>query len=294
MSNDLIIQGQAPSYLANYHGQTHDEDLTGGIGASSFLPVISLRGKEFRIKYQGQETNLNVRHLDVVIVASRPSVSKRFYAEGYQRDAEMTAPDCYSIDAVTPNAPNPVSASCRECPNNVFGSSNTGKGKACGDYKRLIVLPIIDGELATMPCVLDIAPTSMKAPKNHNGKEMFLKEYAQALARANIPSAAAVTRLAFMDVEYPQIHFNFARHATEAEFLAARDHKEGEEVQAALSGDVAVKPAEPAQEMAIPPRPAYLDAHQEPAQVTSPAAQPTADSSVNELKNMLQSLKGLK
>lgn len=70
-------------------------------------------------------------------------VSERtYYAGEFDADA-VQVPDCYSLDS---NGPHPESASkqsdtCAECPKNKWGSSPRGRGKACREGARVIVMP---------------------------------------------------------------------------------------------------------------------------------------------------------
>lgn len=234
MSKDIAVR---PSYLpAKAKGSALADEFLAGVSSGGMpLPTLSVRGKEFRLRMGGEEANTRERELDVILVAARPHVSKRYYAQEYE-GGETVAPSCHSVDGITPDADvdEPVSAKCATCPYNVWGSGNRGKGKKCSDYKRLVVLPIIKDQVMSDPAVLDVSPTAMKAPKGHRGPELFLREYFNALQRHDLPPQAAVTRLAFTDAEYPQLHFAFSRHATEAEYAHAMDSRDREEVTQVL------------------------------------------------------------
>jgi hypothetical protein len=83
--------------------------------------------------------------LDVVLLKANPQLSKLYYSKAYA-EGDDGAPDCSSANGITPDSgvPNPQSASCAGCPQNVWGSKITPQGtktKACADMRRLAVVP---------------------------------------------------------------------------------------------------------------------------------------------------------
>jgi hypothetical protein len=266
MSNEMMIPGGKPKYLAKAQPTGVDEFL-GGVQGGMPLPMLSVRGKEFRLRFQGQEMNTRARDVDVILVAARPAVSKRFFAKQYS-SGDTVAPDCSSVDGVTPDVPEPISPKCATCPKNAWGSKITESGKqakACNDYKRLVVLPIINGQLMDQPSVIDVAATSLKSPKGYKGNDLFLREYLGALQRHDIPVQAAVTTLQFTDAEYPQVCFKFSRFAEEDEFSRATALREDDDVQDVLTNGGAVEAPGPIQQTETPPaQPAAQAAPPEP------------------------------
>lgn len=74
-----------------------------------------------------------------------------FYEEAYDPD-NITPPTCYALgrDAGTLSAHADVvargqdqsdGATCSTCPMNQFGTANVGRGKACGNRRRLMLIP---------------------------------------------------------------------------------------------------------------------------------------------------------
>lgn len=185
------------------------------------LPTLSFRGKVFRLRKDGQEQSLKTNTLDVILVDARPNTSKRFYDNPYSRE-EAVAPRCSSINGETPDVSNPVAASCAVCPKNVWGSKGgDSKAKACSDYKRMVVLPLTaDGNYG--PCVLDLAATSLRTPKDADPKEMRLREYVSMLGNYQRTPNVVVTTLSFTDDEFPCVVFNYKRDisAEEAPYIA--------------------------------------------------------------------------
>ena len=141
-----------------------------------------------RMMYHDQEVPGN--SLDVIIVAS---TAENCYYDGPYDPDKVSSPACFSMSLdphdMVPheNVVNPVSASCNGCPNNEFGSK--GKGKACKNYRKLIMIPantqpedVAKAELA----YVKVSPTSVNN----------WKKYAQQLvASAGIPPWAASTRI---------------------------------------------------------------------------------------------------
>ena len=240
MSN--IIVKDRPSFLPAVSESVMSEFMDGLGGNSVDMPVLSMRGKEFRLRRDGQEVSLKTQSLDVILVGSRGANSRRFYEGSYTR-GEVKAPTCASSNGVTPDADvqNKQADACATCPRNVWGSkvsASGGKGKQCDDYRRVLVF--IPSKNLLKPVVLDIPATSLRKRKDETGPEMQLREYLRALGRHGIEPFQCVTTLNFTDDEYPRLVFSFARwvgkeeHDAVAEsrasdeFAAALDHKEEE------------------------------------------------------------------
>lgn len=250
MSTSLTIPNKLPSFLANREVDTSmNSKLLGGLGGGMPLPMLSIRGKEFRLRSGGNEVSLKTRELDVVIVAGRDGLSKRYYDSTYNGSDEITAPICWSQDGHTPDAADPQSETCASCPLNAWGSATRNgrqsKGKACQDYKRLVVWPIIgkDGASLAQHCVLDIPPSSLKAPRGSN--ETMFREYVQALAKHNLAPDIYVVRLGFTDAEYPQLTFSPQRLVTEAEYARIAKMKDDPDTEEVLNGEAVLEEAGP-------------------------------------------------
>ena len=80
--------------------------------------------------------------IDVIIVGALPKVSRIYYATKYDPDGEPTLPNCWSNLGDKPEwvgVPEPQSATCLECPQNIVGSGDKG-GRACRYQRRISVL----------------------------------------------------------------------------------------------------------------------------------------------------------
>jgi hypothetical protein len=180
--------------------------LLGGI-ASGFA-VVSFRGKDWRVKHQGEETLIRnkegepVRKLRVIIVGVSPALSKTFYAGAYEPGSTEN-PDCASADGIRPDigVPDKQSDLCANCRNNQFGSritENGKKSKACADHKRLAIVPADDikNEAAGGPMLLRIPPASLQN----------LVTYVNLLKQHRVPPFAVITDISFDPIaEFPKL-----------------------------------------------------------------------------------------
>lgn len=86
-----------------------------------------------------------------------------FYEDGYDADAEASAPDCYALgvdeDQLKPaeNVESPGADLCSKCPNNAWGSGS-GRGKACKNKRKIafVACPSANGA-PKQPTAQDIA-----------------------------------------------------------------------------------------------------------------------------------------
>ncbi len=83
--------------------------------------------------------------MDVVIVGV--VTERRLYTSRYDPDV-ITLPACYAqsvtgVDmAPASNSPSPQSETCRTCPKDQFKSAENGRGKACKESRKLLVVPV--------------------------------------------------------------------------------------------------------------------------------------------------------
>ena len=155
MSTDLVqIPKDIPNYaIAIADAKQMNADALAGI-STGFPPSIRIKRNGFRIvDGNGDETNLKPNdlaggeYLDIVILAAKPGLNKVYYEAAYDpNQVEPTAPDCFSLDGITPDKSvnKPVNPVCATCPMNAFGSGRNAagqptKGKACADSKILAV-----------------------------------------------------------------------------------------------------------------------------------------------------------
>lgn len=235
MSNEIIISDR-PDFLPapTGSGSTMSEFM-GGLGGGSGLdmPVLSVRGKVFRLRRDGQEASLKTSVLDVILVGARSNTSRRFYAGKYQ-SGEVKAPTCSSAHGIVPdsNVTEPQSDACATCPHNQWERTSTGMRKACDDYKRVLVF-LPERNIYT-PVTLDVSATSLRKKKGETGPELQMREYVQALARNQFEPHQVVTTLGFTDDEYPRLQFSFRRVVTQEEYANITQTRESDEFHQAL------------------------------------------------------------
>lgn len=152
MSNAIVVPASFNGQVAAvFQGQQAGDDLSGGITGGYGL--IKYRGKVWSIQYNGNVLNLMRDDgdgprgsIDVVIVKANANLSKTFYLNGWDEN-NNNPPDCASANGIVPDqgVPHKQSDICATCVRNAWGSApNGGKGKACGDHRRLAVVPLTD------------------------------------------------------------------------------------------------------------------------------------------------------
>lgn len=219
---DLVPLGQAQLQRA----QVHNEKFSGGIKeGGSFLPTLSLKGRQFHIKAgKNESVSLDNRTLEVIMVTARDGVSKQYFAGAYVAGTSK-APDCQSADGIRPdpNVANKQSVTCATCRMNAWGSKinkETGKeGKACGDHKILILAPpTLDGD---KPLQLQLPATSLQN----------LGLYIKLLNHNGLAANEVVTVLKFTDGEaYPKLEFKYVRNLTKDEIAKTKDIESRQDV----------------------------------------------------------------
>lgn len=110
------------------------------------------------------------KHAGPLSVVILDFVSTNLFFDRPYKEGEITPPACFAIGleptSLVPssNSPDKQADSCRECPNNEFGSK--GNGKACGNH-RLLAVVAGTGEDAKDPnsqmYLLRLSPTAVKS-----------------------------------------------------------------------------------------------------------------------------------
>ncbi len=235
----------------------------GNIAEKVSIPSISVAGKKFAMKVNGEETVLtktdpdtgervNLPFMNVVVVNMNPNRSRTFFAKPYV-SGENQIPTCYSSDGKTPDrdVKAPVAASCATCPNAVKGSriKDGREGYACESKKRLAVWPeamLRKPELG-IPVLQMILPiTSIWDKENKaNDAEMWFAwdNYVVDLRQRGVKhTGEVITRVKFDNTEYPKLLFKAVRwlddadHARFNELAAVKSVKDTEDVRKLLHG----------------------------------------------------------
>lgn len=135
----------------------------------ALMPVssnkISTKGKVFSLP--NGESNPGPVHAVVL-----DFIQFNNYYKGAWNPNNPQLPVCWALGrnsktlVPSPNAPHPQHTSCVGCPKDEWGSSGTGKGKACKNQYRLI-LATVDGGLEQQPMSLYVSPSGMKHWSNY-------------------------------------------------------------------------------------------------------------------------------
>ena len=244
MSNIVPTNIQIPAHLEARVGQVSalSQSLSGGITSGPSFPRISLKGSRFRIREDGAETVLDVTSLDTIIVGANPQLSKTYYAAEWDKDAEPTAPDCFSLGGIHPSAESaqPQSDLCASCPHNAWGSKIGPQGqklKMCTDQKRLAVVSADD---PTGPVyLLQVTPAALKG----------LNTYHKELSMRGIPVDIVKTKLSFdTDASFPKLNFSFGGFIDESTYSDVErlfGSDEVLEITGEKEPDVAAEPSKP-------------------------------------------------
>jgi hypothetical protein len=151
-----------------------------------------------------------------IIINALPKVSRQFYAKPYDPNGEPTLPDCWSNlgDVPDAKASNAQGSSCATCPQNVDGSGQSGKGRACRFQRRVAVL--LEGDMSGDIYQFNIPSKSLfgKGTGNVHPFESYLK-----FLPANGESIdRIVTQIAFDENETADVvNFTPVRHLTDEE-----------------------------------------------------------------------------
>lgn len=204
-----------PAHLQKGKGEARSaaSELSGGVTSS--FPLISYRGKVWRVRRGGEEVDFldangdPVQSVELVLVKSNPRPSKTFYERKYEAGS-VEPPRCWSSDGMKPDSAvlDPVHNSCATCPKNQWGSriSEDGKkGRACADVRKLAVAFLDEitkkGEAAHV-CLLRVPPASLTPLKDYAEKVLGPAgiEYFTIATRVGFDPAAAHPKLTFRPV----------------------------------------------------------------------------------------------
>lgn len=267
MSNIVPMNIQVPAHLAARVGTPSalGAALTGGLSSGQSFPKISIKASRFRIKEGDTETVMESTFLDMVIVGANPRLSKTWYAKQWTPDAEPSAPDCFSLDGVSPDpeSADPQNDLCASCPQNAWGSKVTPQGqqiKACSDKKRLAVVSADDPSGPVY--LLEVTPAALKG----------LNQYQKELSVRGIPPEVVKTRVSFdTDASFPKLKFTFAGFLDEGTQQVV-DGLFGTDQVREITGETLRQPVEVPQTR----KPVAIAAAPAPAPTPAPAPAPVA------------------
>lgn len=221
-----------PSYL------TSAPAIVGTIPTGDTRNRLGLKGREFHLIKGGIEVGtIDTKHVDVIIVGAVPAISRQYYDSRYV-EGEATAPVCYSKDGNTPaqDVKNPQSDRCNTCPQNVVGSSlndATGKGRACGFFRRTAV--ILAGYEDLTVFQLDVKSMSLWGEGIEREARYAFNDYAKKLQAHNIDAGKVITRLTFdPQVSVPKLLFQAIGYITEEQLAQVVELVENNQVSPVL------------------------------------------------------------
>ena len=270
MTNLVPTNIEVPAHLAGRVGQPSAlaESLGGGLGTGGeTFPRISIKASRFRIVDGGAETVLDDNTIEVVVVGANPRLSKAWYAEKWTQDAEPKAPDCSSLDGVSPSpeSESPQNDLCATCPNNAWGSRVTDTGtkvKACSDKKRLAIVAATDPNGPVY--LLEVTAAALKG----------LNAYQRELSMRGIAPEIVKTAISFdTSASFPKLQFKFGGFIDEVtqgtvDGLFGSDRVR--QITGEVSANIQIAAPTPA------PAPTPVAAPAPVAEVVEPVAEPAA------------------
>jgi hypothetical protein len=242
-----LSKNQLPAHLRKSPEQARAlaSELAAGVTAS--FPIISYRGKVWRVRKGGEEIDFldrkgnAVPSIDIVMVKSNKQPSKTYY-KGKYAEGDSSPPTCWSSDGIKPDAAvqEKQFVTCAACPRNAWGSRITEagkKGRECSDVRRMAV--VFADELAKKGTdahlfLMRIPPASLNP----------LKDYAEkVLGPAGIEYFAVATQVGFDSAaSHPKLDFRVAtddddqpRFLTEEEYEAVQTMRDSPEAEHILS-----------------------------------------------------------
>lgn len=215
MSNISIFQ-QKSTAVAGREVSELSKTLADSGGGSTTRRITMAKGVFRRIVNGKEAGRVKDGFLNAIIINALPKVSRQFYASSYDPDAAPTLPDCWSNlgDVPDAKASNPQGVSCATCPQNIEGSGNNGKGRACRFNRRIAV--VLENDMSGDIYQFSIPAKSLfgKGVGNTHPFESYIK-----FLPANGESIdRIVTQISFDENETADVlKFTPVRHLTEEE-----------------------------------------------------------------------------
>lgn len=199
------------------------------------LQTTFLSTKGGNLTYRGDAVAGN--KLACVILAA--PVERLYYSTRYD-PTKLVGPDCFAIATssigITPadTAPNKQCGQCEGCPKNEWGSSPTGgKGKACRETRRLLLIPA--DAIGSADAVKGAEIAALRPPvtslKNY---ATYVQTVAATLKR---PPLGVITEVAVVPDPKTQfkVVFNMVKTIDDQDVLAALMERSKEEVEKAIA-----------------------------------------------------------
>ena len=216
MSNISIFQQKSTAVAGREVSELSKTLADSGGGGSTTRRITMAKGVFRRIVNGKEAGRVKDGFLNAIIINALPKVSRQFYASSYDPDAAPTLPDCWSNlgDVPDAKASNPQGVSCATCPQNIEGSGNNGKGRACRFNRRIAV--VLENDMSGDIYQFSIPAKSLfgKGVGNTHPFESYIK-----FLPANGESIdRIVTQISFDENETADVlKFTPVRHLTEEE-----------------------------------------------------------------------------
>lgn len=177
----------------------------------------------FKRLVNGEQIGKSIRgEFNAIIVDALPKVSRTFYAGKYDPDAKPTLPDCWSNLGDKPEeaAGNPQASNCVSCPQNVSGSGDNGKGRACRFQRRIAVL--LETDMSGDVYQFNVPAKSLFG--KGNGNVHPFEGYVKFLIANGESPDGVVTNIAYnLDAETMELQFTPVRGIDEAEYALVKE-----------------------------------------------------------------------
>ena len=172
----------------------------------------------FKRIVNGEQVGKAIRgEFNAIIVAMLPRPSREYYASAYDPDAKATLPDCWSSlgDKPEAKAGNKQASNCTSCPQNIDGSGQNGKGKACR-FKRKVAL-LLEGDDSGDLYQFNIPAKSLFG--KGDGNTHPFESYSRFLVANGTAPDMVVTTIAYnLDSDTMELNFTPVRPITDDEY----------------------------------------------------------------------------
>ena len=215
MSNISIFKNQS----GESSGRRPLSDLAKSVGVKTTSRRIQTNTNgTFRKVINGEQIGKAIRgEFNAIIVAMLQKVSRTFYAGTYDPNVKATLPDCWSNNGDRPEekSANPQSASCATCKQNIEGSGDNGKSKACRFQRRIALL--LEGDASGDVYQFNVPAKSLfgKGTGNVHPYESYIKY----LSANDISPDYVVTNISYnLDASTMALQFMPSREITDDEY----------------------------------------------------------------------------
>ena len=281
----LLIGGQIPSYMQELAAQSSMGSFGDGFSGSRRVQLkggqinfLAEDGKPMGVVQNADGTvttfpqYTNSAEIIILGIAPEGNTSYRTLYLSQYKDGETLPPDCWSADGVHPSPKSYAKQSdaCASCPKNVAGTSSTGKGKACGSRKRLVVVYANDPEMRLFS--MDLSSTALfgKSARAAEGY-LTLSDYAKSLKQGGAIWEGIVTEVCFSEGSNIGVRFKakaYVEYGKLQQLLALGKTDESTEI---LTIDFPERKTDDAAPVAQP----YVTADPKATMLTNPAFQTT-------------------